>query len=176
MNYHNYDTSIVQRHSVQIRGWPTDVPFASPSEIGTVNAIRTLRDALKTGSTKWVRMTSREVTAHAAGLKEKARSGEAVGRKRKTRSDKGIRRKGKGKAVLGPESDGDESGGDSEGEGSGLAAPPAQKKWKTKPHATRPMGSAPRAGPSSQVPPRPKSAYRSQSLLSNTDSGSEDSA
>jgi hypothetical protein len=63
MNYINYETAIVERFKVKLVGW-TYHQIVSPSEIGTVDEIRTLRDALKTGACKWIRLSKRELAAH----------------------------------------------------------------------------------------------------------------
>jgi hypothetical protein len=49
INYANYETSVVEAHSVKLVGWPQDINFVNPSGIGTVGEIRRLRDALKSG-------------------------------------------------------------------------------------------------------------------------------
>ncbi|KAH7922363.1 hypothetical protein BV22DRAFT_976567, partial [Leucogyrophana mollusca] len=92
MNYQNYDTSLVPTHKIKLIGWPPDVPFVNPSLIGTVGAIRKLRDALKSGSCRWIRLNSREVEAHRMEVEAREQAGETVGRKRKRRADAGTKR------------------------------------------------------------------------------------
>ena len=70
MNYVNYDTSIVERYKVKLRGWPSGVKFTNPSEIGTMNEIRALRDALKNGECIWVSLSKREQEGHSAMLQD----------------------------------------------------------------------------------------------------------
>ena len=92
MNYMNYDIAIVEKHNVELVGWPKAIPFANPSMIGTVGEIRILREALTSGECKWVAQSKRQQATHAAMLKMKRDNGEVIGKKRKQRSDKGKKR------------------------------------------------------------------------------------
>jgi hypothetical protein len=89
MSYVNYERDIVTKYKVKIIGWPSAVKFASPSEIGTVDDIRLLRQALKVGDCKWMVQTRRQQQAHIETLAARVAAGEVVGKKRKQRSDKG---------------------------------------------------------------------------------------
>lgn len=92
MNYANYDRAVVTRHHVQLLGWPMGVPFANPSNIGQVDQIRTLCQALESGACRFHVLTKRQQAAHAAKIQEMADAGEVVGWKRKVRADKGKKR------------------------------------------------------------------------------------
>jgi hypothetical protein len=96
MNYVNYDIAIVQKHRVELVGWPDGIPFANPSAIGTVGAVRILREALIVGDCKWIAQTKRQQGVHAAMLKTKRDAGDPIGKKRKQRSDKGKKRSRQG--------------------------------------------------------------------------------
>ena len=96
MNYVNYDVAIVEKHNVELVGWPSRITFANPSVIGTVDDIRTLRGALVAGECKWITQSKRQQDLHAAMLKTKRGDGEIIGKKRKQRSDKGKKRTHKG--------------------------------------------------------------------------------
>jgi hypothetical protein len=96
MSYANYDTAIVQAHKCKINGWCGK--FVNPSEIGTIDGLRTLRDAWATGSAHWVRLTPSQVKAHMAEVEEEMQRGEVVAKVRKRRSDAGTSRGGKRKA------------------------------------------------------------------------------
>lgn len=95
MNYVNYQKAIMQDLGVMLRGWPDDVKFANPSEIGTVGEIRRLRGHLKSGQCHWVKMTPSQIKEHAAKLESLREAGQAVGKPRKKRSDAGTSRKRK---------------------------------------------------------------------------------
>jgi hypothetical protein len=123
MNYVNYETAIVEKYKVDLVGWPATIKFANPSAIGTVDDIRALRNALKTGECKWIIQTKRQQAMHAEMLKNKREAGVAIGKKRKERSDKGKKRK-----MV------DESGGDGE-EDEGEDRPPKKKRRKRLPDA-----------------------------------------
>ena len=100
MCYVKYDRDIVSKHKVKIVGWPEAVKFANPSEIGTVDKIRKLRQALKVGNCKWVVQSRRQQAAHAEMLAAKVAASKLAVKKRKQRSDKGkTRGKGGGKSV-----------------------------------------------------------------------------
>jgi hypothetical protein len=89
MSYIKYERDIVSKYKVKLVGWPLTVKFANPSEIGTVDDIRHLRQVLKIGECKWVVLTRRQQIAHEEIFAAKVASGELVGKKRKERSDKG---------------------------------------------------------------------------------------
>jgi len=95
MNYFNYETAIVEALGQRLVGWPKTVKFANPSEIGTVNEIRMLRDYLKSGQCHWVKLTRSQVDEHIADLQSRREAGETVGKPRKKRSDAGTSRKRK---------------------------------------------------------------------------------
>ncbi|KAG2029537.1 hypothetical protein BDR03DRAFT_845642, partial [Suillus americanus] len=93
MNYNNYDTAIVEMYAVRLVGWPTDVNFISPSNIGTVGEIWKLHDALKGRTCYWTVLMPAEVKAHTAKLNARHSAGEVVWHPRKKRSDAGKSRK-----------------------------------------------------------------------------------
>ena len=95
MNYVNYDTAIVGDLRRRLLGWPKDVKFANPSEIGTVGDIRKLRDCLKSGQCHWVKLTQSQVDEHMADMQNRRDAGEIIGKQRKKRSDAGTTRKRK---------------------------------------------------------------------------------
>jgi hypothetical protein len=94
MNYVNYDDAIVIPFRVKLAGYPLK-DFASPSTISNTADLRTLRDAYKTGSCKWVRLTEAEVEAHAKDIEVRRKNGETIGKARKKRKDAGVLRKRK---------------------------------------------------------------------------------
>jgi hypothetical protein len=93
MNYANYGTSIVGAYGVKLVGWPAGVKFTNPSEIGTVAEIRQLRDALKSGSCHWKKLSVPEREQHTETINDMRSRGEVVGKSRKKRSDAGTKRK-----------------------------------------------------------------------------------
>jgi hypothetical protein len=68
MNYKNYDTAIVELLKVKLVGWPGTM--VSPSEMTSITELRTLRDALKSGACKWIKMPKVQLDTHAADLGE----------------------------------------------------------------------------------------------------------
>jgi hypothetical protein len=138
MNYVNYDQAIVEKYKAKLVGWPMGLKFANPSAIGTVDDIRALRNALKTGECKWIALTKRQQAEHTEMLKIKRDAGEVVGKKRKERSDKGTKRSRKAL--------GDDDGSDSGPDDNNKPAPPKRQRKRNL------KGTA-----SSKVPPTPKS-------------------
>ncbi|KAF8518835.1 hypothetical protein BU17DRAFT_90632 [Hysterangium stoloniferum] len=145
MSYIKYDCNIVSKYKVELVGWPASIKFANPSEIGTIDKIRTLRQALRVGDCKWIAQSQRQQAAHMEKLTVKEAAGELVVKKRKERSDKGkVRTKGSMKDVL-PK--GGQEGGrcmrDSEND-KGPQQPPRKKRK----HATMTMSNT-----AKQLPP-----------------------
>ena len=81
MCYVNYEIDIVTKHKVELVGWPASIKFANPSEIGTIEDIRKLRQALKVGECKWISQSRGQQAAYAQNLARKAASGEQVVKK-----------------------------------------------------------------------------------------------
>lgn len=90
MNYVNYETAIVQGHGIKLIGFPLE-RFVNPSELTNITDMRWLRNALRSGECKWVRLSQAELDAHAEGLEVHCKDGEVVGKPRK-RSDTGVLR------------------------------------------------------------------------------------
>jgi hypothetical protein len=140
MNYVNYDVAIVERYKIILKGWPPTVRFCNPSEIGTVDDIRTLRNALKNGECIWVAMSNREHKEHGEMLKQRQEAGDVVVKKRKIRSDKGKKRaRDEVENESGPESD---------------VAEPRKKKKTTESHSR--LRSRMSRGSKTKLPPAPK--------------------
>lgn len=86
MAYSRYQEDIKIRYGVQLRGWPSGVSFVPPSNLHTLQHVRTLRDALRSGACAWVALT-------AAEKKEAADAAASAPKKtRKPRSDIGVKR------------------------------------------------------------------------------------
>jgi len=141
MNYANYESSIVERYKVKLVGW-TYPQLVSPSEIGAMGDIRKLRDALKSGSCKWVRLSKPQMKQHMADVESRRSQGEVIGKKRKERSDKG--KKHLRKTTNAPDGKSPASDGDGDGDGDGDAEEhdkhPRKKKKvpvSTRSHANR---------------------------------------
>ncbi|KAG6887201.1 hypothetical protein C0992_000146, partial [Termitomyces sp. T32_za158] len=89
MSYERYDSEVVERYSVVLRGWPEGLQFRSPAKITTMEDARVLRDALVSGECVWVKLSRKEKEARAKTRQEKIASGEIPVKKRKKRSDAG---------------------------------------------------------------------------------------
>jgi hypothetical protein len=145
MNYKNYDVGIVECYKVILKGWPSKLRFCNPSEIGTVDDIRTLRNALKNGECIWVAMSNREHEEHGKTLKLRQDAGEVVVRKRKTCSDKGRKR---------ARDEVEEESGTESDDAVGVSEPQKKKKKASESHShPRPHMSR---GSKAKLPPAPK--------------------
>lgn len=163
MNYVNYDRAIMEKYKVQLRGWPVNIVFQNPSDIGLIDKLRALREALRTGTCMWVRMSKAEENEHAAMLKRTQDAGGVVGKPRKTRSDKGTKRK---RTDAGEEVEGEQ---DTRKKNKKCGKEKAPKKRGTRAKKT----ATPRASTSKQLPPAAKSR---EFLDSDDDRSDEDDA
>ena len=93
MQYLNYERDIVLRYGVVLEGW-THSLWANPSELSTsLEPLRQLVDALKSGSCKFVKLTREDWEKRRKEYYAKIDSGEIRSRERKKRSDAGKKRK-----------------------------------------------------------------------------------
>jgi hypothetical protein len=95
MHYTRYDEEIVQRYGIDLQGW-TYEKLMNPSKLSSsLPPLKALRDALITGTCKFVKLTAAEKKKREAAYMASIGSGEIELRKRKRRSDAGIRKKSK---------------------------------------------------------------------------------
>lgn len=88
MEYVKYN-QLVSTHGVRLVEYPLD-ELTSPSNITSITALRQLRDALKTRTCKWDRMTPAEYKEHTEKMAERQDDVETTtGKTRKRRSDAG---------------------------------------------------------------------------------------
>jgi hypothetical protein len=111
MSYSSYEYSVVLKYSVKLTGWPDDVAFQNPSQIGDVGSLQTLRDALKSKVCRWVALDHKQRGDFAAEVKRREESGELAKKTRKRRSDAGKRKSRKD-----PSSEEEDDGKDGEDE------------------------------------------------------------
>ncbi|KAG1901631.1 uncharacterized protein F5891DRAFT_1187510 [Suillus fuscotomentosus] len=90
MVYMNFETSIKEKHGINIKGWPENVLFTSPYKIGTVDKIRSLHHALQNGTCHWVNFTPHQHQEHIQHLDARHKAGETVRAPRKKHSDAGV--------------------------------------------------------------------------------------
>jgi hypothetical protein len=96
MNYANFNSKIILPYRCTIVGWTGK--FVNPSEIGSIEELRTLYDAWASGAARWIRLTAAQVKKHKTDIEEQIERGEMVVKVRKRRSDAGQSRGGKRKA------------------------------------------------------------------------------
>jgi hypothetical protein len=161
MCYVKYDQNIVTKYKVELVGWPASIKFANPSEIGIVDDIRKLRQALMVGECKWIVQSRGQQAAYTEKLARKVAAGEQVPKKRKQRSDKGKRRgskggkntsgqSGKGASKHAGDRDTGESEDDSEKDNDGdESTQPPKKRQK--------VGAVAKTRIQKKLPPAPKS-------------------
>ncbi|KAJ7585885.1 hypothetical protein C8J56DRAFT_1052244 [Mycena floridula] len=110
MSYANYDRNMIITHKVHLIGWPTHVPFGAPSTLTRSGDVRSLLEALETGSCHWEKVTKKQLDA------AKGRVELEPPKKRRERSDVGgthAKRKAKRKAVEVEHDDDEEDAGQS---------------------------------------------------------------
>ncbi|KAG1797647.1 uncharacterized protein BJ212DRAFT_1289465, partial [Suillus subaureus] len=59
-NYTNFNTAIKEKPMVDLRGWPKDIPFQSPTILSGLNTLLKLHNVLKNGSCHWFCMTTHQ--------------------------------------------------------------------------------------------------------------------
>ncbi|KAJ7087533.1 hypothetical protein B0H15DRAFT_949910 [Mycena belliarum] len=92
MQYMFYTEDIVLRFGVVLIGWTAE-KFCNPSELSSsVAVLTTLRDAIKSGACKWVKLTATELKERKAQWKADVASGKVLARSRNPRSDLGVKR------------------------------------------------------------------------------------
>ncbi|KAG1719171.1 uncharacterized protein EDB91DRAFT_1089486, partial [Suillus paluster] len=97
INYTNFGIAMKEKLGVDIRGWPEDVPFQSPTSINYHNALLKLCNGLKNGSCLWFHMSLHQREEYSAHLAVWHKKGEVVGKAHKKHSDAGVPHKCKGK-------------------------------------------------------------------------------
>ncbi|KAG6825174.1 hypothetical protein H0H92_004469 [Tricholoma furcatifolium] len=89
MSYENYETMIVKRYGVILRGWPEGLKFQSPAKITLTSDARLIRDALISGECIWAKLSKEQREQRANARKEAVANGEVVPKQRKKRADAG---------------------------------------------------------------------------------------
>lgn len=97
MQYTRYEEDIVQRYGIELRGW-TYEKLINPSDLSSsVVPLQFLREAIITGTCKFVKLTAAERKVREAAYTARIASGEVQVRKRKRRSDAGTKKSSKRK-------------------------------------------------------------------------------
>ncbi|KAJ7769755.1 hypothetical protein B0H14DRAFT_3509418 [Mycena olivaceomarginata] len=84
MNYDNYIKAIVEAKNVGLLGWLHGVYFKRMSLQSAIGPLRTLRDALKAGTCKWVILSARQKKQLLVDFKEMVANGEATEKSSRT--------------------------------------------------------------------------------------------
>jgi hypothetical protein len=104
MNYESYIEKLVRGKGVGMVNWPAGVDFKRMSLQSAIGPLQTLLDSLKSGTTRWKKLTARETEQLIAQYEEMVRNGEVAGKK-KSRST--ATRKAKKTAIVEEEEGGD---------------------------------------------------------------------
>ncbi|CAK5263329.1 unnamed protein product [Mycena citricolor] len=91
MSYKNYDVDIRARFHISLSGWPSDIPFATPSTIGQTIDLRRIWESIESGHMRWACMSKDEIEDLNQELGERRKSGPL--KHRATRSDKNKKHK-----------------------------------------------------------------------------------
>ncbi|KAJ7612354.1 hypothetical protein DFH06DRAFT_1345098 [Mycena polygramma] len=92
ISYARFLTDIKQAWKVKLVGWPDDIPFVKPSELGTNDRIRRICSGLRSGDIHWVYLQPEEIEEVEAEV-ERRRAQGTLHKKRKPRADKGGKHK-----------------------------------------------------------------------------------
>ncbi|KAJ7068931.1 hypothetical protein B0H15DRAFT_807362 [Mycena belliarum] len=94
MSYSRYLVDIVQLFKVQLMGWPSEIPFVNPSQLGTIDRVRRIADSLRNGQIYWVQLQPDEVAEVEAEVQRRRDTG-TLSKPRKPRNDAGKKRRRK---------------------------------------------------------------------------------
>ncbi|KAJ7822467.1 hypothetical protein B0H14DRAFT_2370693 [Mycena olivaceomarginata] len=92
MNYECYIKAVMLGYGCQLVGWPKSINFTSPTNISSVDDMRTLRDALKEGTCRWKSINAEKKKAWRAEYERQVEDGEIVEKDRHCQSDTGTAR------------------------------------------------------------------------------------
>ncbi|KAK0231662.1 hypothetical protein EDD85DRAFT_793326 [Armillaria nabsnona] len=93
MSYSRYQTDIIERHGVELTGWPARLlPLKPPLDIRVLADLKLLRNALVEGSCRWIHLSRPDVQDRINKHQRRAESSDIQTKKRKVRSDKGKKR------------------------------------------------------------------------------------
>ncbi|KAJ6511742.1 hypothetical protein DFH09DRAFT_1333628 [Mycena vulgaris] len=120
MDYLHHEESIVLKHSVELVGWSCD-RFVNPSKLSSaLPVLQELRDALKDGKCKWVKLTPEQLQSRRATWKADFGTGKATPRTRNPRSNIGKKRK---RAAHSNNNNGEDDKGGDDGDDTTAPAP-----------------------------------------------------
>ena len=89
MSYKNFEHDIMEKYKLKVVGWPDGLEVKNPSDIGSIDDLRRINRAWKSGQARFIELTGAEKKALAAKIKAREEAGELATRKRAERSDKG---------------------------------------------------------------------------------------
>jgi hypothetical protein len=95
MNYSHYQEQVIFRYGVDYVGWPIGAPpFMNPSNMSSAAVpLEILRDALKAGTCRFVKLTPEELKEKKAVFRQRIEAGDVQPLRRKQRKDAGKQRK-----------------------------------------------------------------------------------
>ncbi|KAJ6459911.1 hypothetical protein C8R45DRAFT_1109287 [Mycena sanguinolenta] len=91
MEYVNYDSAIRVEHSVELKGWPSDIPIEHAANMN-VESARRIRDGFKSGAIHWAWIPTADRDTLIARLNAERAAANGSLCKRAERSDKGVAR------------------------------------------------------------------------------------
>jgi hypothetical protein len=92
MSYANFDTDIKMAWKVKLVGWPDDIPFVKPSELGSGDRVRRICSMVRSSQIHWVYLGLDEIAELEADI-ERRRAAGTLHKARKPRADKGGKHK-----------------------------------------------------------------------------------
>ncbi|KAJ7790892.1 hypothetical protein B0H14DRAFT_3501133 [Mycena olivaceomarginata] len=128
MNYENYIEKLVRGKGVGMVNWPAGVDFKRMSLQSAIGPLQILLDSLKSGTTRWKKLTARETDQLIAQYEEMVGTGEIAGKKKPRTT--ATRKAKKAAIVEGEEGETGEEGGDNDDEEEAPRAGSAASKGK----------------------------------------------
>ncbi|KAF7341569.1 hypothetical protein MSAN_02053800 [Mycena sanguinolenta] len=180
MDYIYFEECIVLKYGIDIVGW-TCARFVNPSDLSSsLTVLTTLRDAIRDGTCKFVKLTAAERKARREKWNADVVAGTVIPRSRATRSDAGVKRKASERDEDDDEVNSDVPQEDDDtGSGPVVEEPaddptPAAAARPTKRRKTAKASSAstkPRAAPKSRAAAKSKPARERRSDAANKENG-----
>ncbi|KAF7359987.1 hypothetical protein MVEN_00725700 [Mycena venus] len=143
MSYTNFDTDIKLAWKVKLVGWPDDIPFVKPSDLGSSDRVRRICSMVRSSQIHWVYLELDEIAELEADI-ERRRAAGTLHKARKPRADKGKKHKSTRR-----HRDDDEDG-DEDDEGDASDSDHDDPNESDEDDAPRPTSSTHRAAPAPQ--------------------------
>lgn len=90
MSYVHFKVDVAQPYNLKMIGWPTEINFANPSNIGRIDHLRDIRDKIRTGEIRFEALSLDEARALEHEIEVLRTKQDGQRKMRKERKDKGM--------------------------------------------------------------------------------------